>query len=60
MKEIIYLLVGVSLILIVGGALMQATDQIDRSAGGGSISQEALADSLSETIAPSATPVGDD
>lgn len=52
MKEIVYLIIGVLLMVLVGGALMRGTEQLDDAAGDGAIDQQELSDSLHETIGP--------
>lgn len=52
MKEIIYLLVGMSMVALVGIGLMRGTENIENSSGDGTIDQQTLSDSLRETIAP--------
>lgn len=52
MKEIVFLLAGVGMVMLVAIGLMRGTENIENSAGNGTIDQQTLSDSLRETMAP--------
>lgn len=52
MKEIVFLILGVGMVMLIALGLMRGSETIENSAGNGDINQQTLSDSLRETIAP--------
>lgn len=52
MKEIIFVLIGLGMVVVIGTALARGTEQLENSTGDGTINQQELADSITETIGP--------